>query len=122
MKLSVKSLTKGLQFHDEVQGKRQRYYILSSRRHYFILSMSRSKRSAGNFNLVSKSAVEKLRRRLRGQQGLTAKLVFSRTRNRRLVPTHLAALNMLYVLVALGRATIDMRHRTRQLFFNVKRG
>lgn len=122
MKLRVTSLTKGLTFHGEVEGKRQHYYVLSSARQYFILSMSSSKRSAGNFNLVGKAAVEKLRRRLRGQQGLTAKVVFLRTRNRRLVPTHLAALNMLYVLVATGHATIDARHKTRQIYFNVKRG
>jgi len=121
MKLSVKTLTTGLEFHGEVRGKRQHYYVLSSARQYFVMSVSRSKRDAGYFNLVSKSAVEKLYRRLRGQQGVTAKLVFTRSRNRRLVPTRLAALNMLYVLVATGRASIDGRHASKkELFFNVK--
>jgi hypothetical protein len=37
------------------------------------------------------------------------------------VPSHLAALNLLYVLVATGRASIDRRRRSsRELFFNVK--
>ena len=121
MKLSVESLTKGLQFHGEVQGKRQHYYILSSARQYFVMSVSSSKRDAGNFNLVSKSAVDRLYRRLRGQQGLTARHVFNRTRNRRLVPSSLAALNILYVLVATDRASIDMRHKTREIFFNMRR-
>ena len=121
MKLSVNSLTKGLTFHGEVQGKRQHYYILSSARQYFVMSVSSSKRDAGNFNLVSKSAVDRLYRRLRGQQGLTARHVFNRTRNRRLVPSSLAALNILYVLVATDRASIDMRHKTREIFFNMKR-
>jgi hypothetical protein len=120
MKLSVKSLTTGLNFHGEVEGKRQHYYILSSARQYFVMSLSASKRDAGNFNLVSKATVDRLYRRLRGRQGLTAKLVFIRSKNRRLVPSHLAALNMLYVLVAIGRASIDGRHRSRELFFNVK--
>jgi hypothetical protein len=32
----------------------------------------------------------------------------------------LSALNMLYVMVATGRASIDQRHRwSRELFFNV---
>ena len=119
-KLRVKSLTRGLEFHGEVQGKRQHYYVLSSARQYFVMSVSISKRSSGNFNLVARSAVDKLYRRLRGQQGLTAKLVFTRSRNRRLVPARLAALNMLYVLVATGRASIDMRHTSREIFFNVK--
>jgi hypothetical protein len=120
MKLSVKTLTTGLEFHGELQGKRQHYYVLSSARQYFVMSVSRSKRDAGYFNLVSKSAVDKLYRRLRGQLGLTAKLVFTRSRNRRLVPSRLAALNMLYVLVATSRAGIDRRHTSREIFFNVK--
>ena len=121
LKLSVNSLTTGLTFHGEVQGKRQHYYILSSARQYFVMSVSSSKRDAGNFNLVSKSAVDHLYRRLRGQQGLTARHVFNRTRNRRLVPSSLAALNILYVLVATDRASIDMRHKTREIFFNMRR-
>lgn len=121
MKLSVKSLTTGLNFHGEVQGKRQRYYILSSAGQYFVMSVSRRKQGAGNFNLIGKAAVDKVYRRLRGQQGLTAKAVFNRSRNRRLVPSPLAALNMLYILVATGRAGIDSRHRSRELFFNVSR-
>jgi hypothetical protein len=120
MKLSVRNLTTGLDFHGEVQGKRQHYYVLSSARQYFVMSVSLSKRDAGYFNLVSRSAVDRLYRRLRGQQGLTAKIVFTRSRNRRLVPSRLAALNMLYVLVATERASIDGRHRSKEIFFNVK--
>ncbi len=120
MRLSVKGLTRGLEFHDEVQGKRQHYYVLSTPRQYFVMSASLTKRDAGNFNVVSKSAVDRFYRRLRGQQGLTTRTVFARSRNRRLVPSHLAALNMLYILVATGRAIIDKRHKSRELFFNVK--
>ncbi|HEY7140787.1 MAG TPA: hypothetical protein VIE44_11845 [Methylomirabilota bacterium] len=120
-KLNVTSLTRGLIFHGEVLGKRQQYYVLSSARHYFVMSLSSRKRAAGNFNLVGKSAVDRLARRLRGQRGLTARLVYDRTRNRRLVPSALAALNILYVLVATGRASIDQRHASREIFFNVKR-
>ncbi|PYN21237.1 MAG: hypothetical protein DMD99_19985 [Candidatus Rokuibacteriota bacterium] len=121
MKLSVESLTKGLQFHGEVQGKRQHYYVLSSPRQYFVMSISLSKRDAGNFNLVSRAAVDGLYRRLRGQRGLTARLVFDRSRKGRLVVSSLAALNMLYVLVATGRAGIDAKRKSPQIFFNVRR-
>src|SRR2546430_2187877 len=44
MKLSVKSLTTGLTFHGEVHGKRQHYYVLSTAREYFVMSISSSKR------------------------------------------------------------------------------
>src|SRR2546426_12821040 len=107
MKLDVKTLTTGLQFHGEVEGKRQRYFVLSSARQYFVMSLSRSKRDAGNFNLVGKASVERLHRRLRGRRGLTARLGFERSQRR--VPPALVALHMLYVLVATGRARIDPR-------------
>ncbi len=119
-RLSLKSLMKGLEYHGEVQGKRQHYYVLSSARQYFVMSVSHSKRSAGNFNLVSRQVVDRLYRRLRGQQGLTSKLVYARSRNRRRVPSPLAALNMLYVLVATDRANIDLRHKSKEIFFNVR--
>jgi hypothetical protein len=119
MKLDVTTLTKGLHFHGEVQGKRQRYFVLSSPRQYFVMSLSRSKRGAGNFNLVGKTAVERLHRRLRGRRNLTARLVYERSR--RGVPSALVALNMLYVLVATGRASIDSRRAaSREIFFNVR--
>jgi hypothetical protein len=121
MKLNVRSLTRGLTFHGEVLGKRQHYYVLSSAHHYFVMSVSSRKRAAGNFNLVGKSVVDRLHRRLRGQRGLTATRVFDRTRNRRLVPSALMALNILYVLVATDRASIDRRHTSREIFFNMRR-
>src|SRR2546425_5071584 len=122
MKLSVDSLTTGLQFHGEVQGKRQHYYVLSSARQYFVMSLSLSKRDAGTFNLVSRWVVDRLHRGLRGGRGLTARLVFPRSKNRRAVPSPLAALNMLYVLVATGGAIIDPRRKSaREIFFNVAR-
>jgi hypothetical protein len=120
-KLNVKNITKGLTFRGEVLGKRQRYYVLSGAHHYFVMSVSSRKRAAGNFNLVGKAAVDRLYRRLRGQRGLTATRVFDRTRNHRLVPSALTALNMLYVLVATDRASIDRRHASREIFFNMKR-
>jgi hypothetical protein len=121
MKLNVKSLTTGLEFHGEVKGKRQRYFVLSSARQYFVMSVSINKRDAGNFNIVGKTAVDQLYRRFRGKQGVTAKIAFTRSKKRRQVPSGLAALNMLYVLVATGRASIDKRRLTsRELFFNVK--
>lgn len=121
MGLSVKSLTTGLSFHGEVQGKRQHYYVLSSARQYFVMSLSKSKPGAGNFNLVSKSVVDQVFSRLRSQQGVTAKTVFNRSRNRRLIPSPLVALNVLYILVATGQASIFERRNSPELFFNVKR-
>src|SRR3989442_14350394 len=98
MKLSVDSLTPSLQFHGEAQGKRQHYYVLSSARQYFVMSLSLSKRDAGNFNLVSRSVVDRLHRRLRGRRGLTPGLLFTRAKKRRARPPPLSPLDIFYVL------------------------
>jgi hypothetical protein len=45
--------------------------------------------------------------------------VYGSARNKRAVPSRLVALNILYVLVAKGQATIDRRKNSRELFFNV---
>src|SRR2546428_6776730 len=100
MKLSVQSLTTGLEYHGEVEGKRQRYFVLSSARQYFVMSLSRSKRDSGNFNLVGKAAVERLYRRLRGKRGLTARLAYARSRGG--ASSDLAALNLTVDLLAPG--------------------
>src|SRR2546428_7338722 len=104
MKLDVKTLTTGLQFHGEVEGKRQRYFVLSSARQYFVMSLSRSKRDAGNFNLVGKASVERLHRRLRGRRGLTARLLYQRSQRRR--PPAPVAPHMLHRPGATGPARI----------------
>jgi hypothetical protein len=119
MGLKISGLTKGLEYHGTVEGKRQTYYVFSSAREYLVMSLSARKRDAGNFNMVRKASVAHVLKRLRGRQGATARLVFERTRTRRLVPTRFSALNILYILVALGHAKIDTRHKTPELFFNV---
>ena len=45
----------------------------------------------------------------------------SRSRKPRHVGSPLEALNILYVLVAMGHAKIDRRHKGKQLFFNIGR-
>jgi hypothetical protein len=119
MVLKISGLTKGLEFHGTVEGKRQTYYVFSSAREYFVMSLSAKKRDAGNFNVVRKVSVAHVLKRLRGRQGATARLLFERSRTRRLVPTRFAALNILYILVALGEAKVDARHKSSELFFNV---
>ena len=120
MGLKISGLTKGLEFHGTVEGKRQTYHVFSSARQYFLMSLSARKRDAGNFNVVRKTSVAHARKRLRGQQGVTARAVFERTRTRRFVPTRFSALNILYILVALGEARVDARHKSTELFFNVR--
>ena len=119
--MNIRSLTTGLEYSGEVEGKRQTYYVFRGRSQYLVMSFSRSKPNAGNFNVVAVQAVEYVARRFGGKQGLTAKILNKTSRRPRLVRGHLAALNILYVLVATGRAKIDARFHEREIYFNVKK-
>jgi hypothetical protein len=119
--MDIRSLTMGLQYSGEVEGKRQTYYVFRGRSQYLVMSFSRSKANAGNFNVVASHAVEYVAGRFGGKQRLTAKILNKTSRRPRLVRGHLAALNILYVLVAIGRAKIDARFQEREIYFNVKK-
>ena len=119
--MNIRSLTTGLEYRGEVEGKRQTYYVFEGRSQYLVMSFSRAKANAGNFNVVASDAVAYVARRFGGKQGLTAKTVHKASRRPRLVGSHLAALNILYVLVAIGSARIDARFHERAIYFNVKK-
>jgi hypothetical protein len=115
-------LTSGLVYRGEVEAKRQTYHVFEGKKHFFVMSLSRAKRNAGNFNIVSADAVEYVATRFAGRKGVTSTGVASTSRTPRHVKTSLDALNILYVLVATERAKIDPRYKKeRQLFFNVTR-
>ncbi len=118
--MDIKSLAKGLSYIGEAQGKRQTYYIFEGQKHYFVMSFSRTKRNAGNFNIVRVDAVDYVRKRFAGTQGLTSQELAKKNRRPRLFKTALEGLNILYILVAMGEAKVDQRYQSSpQLFFNV---
>lgn len=117
--MNIRSLSKGLAFQGQVKGTKQTYYVFAGHNAFFVFSFSRAKPKAGYFNMVSFEAAKYADKLLRGRQGVTAQELHKRSRTPRLVGSALEALNILYVLVAAGRAKIDRRHKTRQLFFNI---
>jgi len=54
-----------------------------------------------------------------GQEAVTSKMVRQRLQRRGISVETLEALNILYVLVALGKARVDRRRSQTALFFNV---
>ena len=118
--MNIRSLTTGLQYRGEAEGKRQMYHIFEGKRQYLVMSFSRSKSNAGNFNVVDVDAVDYVVRRFGGQQDISAKAIYRASRKPHLLGSSLAALNILYVLVATGRAKVDKRFNTPGLHFNVK--
>jgi hypothetical protein len=118
--MNMRSLASGLQYRGEVEATRQTYYVFEGKRHFFVMSLSRSKHNAGNFNVVDVDALEHIADRVGGQKDVTAKAVLKGSRKPQYVSSTFDALNILYVLVATRRAKIDTRFRTRELHFNVK--
>ena len=118
--VNIRSLAKGLKYCGEAVGKRQTYFIFESGRAYVVMSSSRTKRASGYFNLVSRDAVERIRKSYAGKQDVTAKQLATRSRGAG-VRDALQALNILYVLVATGAAKRDDRHQDQRLHFNISR-
>lgn len=116
--MNIRKLARGLKYCGEAAGKKQTYQVFESGGQYVVMSQARTKPNAGYFNLVSRSAVEHVRRGYAGRQDVTAKQLATRSRSRH-VRGALQALNMLYVLVATGAATRDDRFRDRELHFNI---
>ena len=101
------------------EGLKQTYEVLRGKRHFIVGSLSRVKRRSGNFNIVSGEAVEATRESFAGQEAVTSKDVRQRLHRRGIDVETLEALNILYVLVALGKAKVDRRRSQHALFFNV---
>lgn len=116
--MNIRSLGKGLKFCGEATGKRQTYYVFESGKAYVVMSASRTKRASGYFNLVSREAVDRIRKGYAGRQDVTAKQLAARARGAG-VRDALQALNVLYVLVATGAAKRDDRYQDPRLHFNI---
>jgi hypothetical protein len=122
--MNIRLLQRGLEYRGRVHAIRQSYHVFESAGYFLVLSFARarSRRGSGYFNLVDKAAVDYVLERLGGTRGVTANSVLAAARRTRHIPTRLLALNVLYVLVALGRATITRSGANRQLFFTVRKG
>lgn len=119
----IASLQSGLIYRGEVTGVRQTYYVFETEGSFFVLSFARpeAKRASGYFNVVDARAVAYVRDRFAGDKAVTAKDVAGKARRTKHAPTSLIALNILYVLVALGSAKIVREGAHQQLVFAVAR-
>jgi len=120
--MSLRKLGAGLTFRAKVEGKRQTYHVFEGAKFFLICTFSRTKRKAGNFNIVDLKAVRYAQRLVGGKRGVTSQGLHRRSRKPRLIGSALEALNILYALVAIDHARIDRRRTGTQLFFNIKRG
>jgi len=121
--MNIRTLQRGLKYRGRVEAVRQTYHVFEAHGYFFVLSfaLSKSRRGSGYFNVIDTDAVDYVQQRIGGARGITAKDVVARARRTRYIPTTLVALNVLYILVALGSASILRSGANRQLFFSVKR-
>jgi hypothetical protein len=121
MRINITDLEGGLTYRGKVAAVRQTYYVFEGTSYYFVASFSRTKPGAGNFNVVSKKGVEYVQKAFAGKHGITSSAVVARARQTLHARTTLIALNILYVLVALGAGKIEKRGEHSKLFFRVLR-
>lgn len=121
--MNIRKLQQGLKYRGRVAAVRQTYHVFEAQDYFFVLSfaLSKARKGSGYFNVVDLAAVDFVQKRLGGRSGVTAKDVVSVARRTRHVASSLAALNILYVLVALDQATLLRTGAHRQLFFSVRK-
>jgi hypothetical protein len=122
--MNIQTLQRGLKYCGRVKAVRQTYHVFEAQHYYFVLSfaLSKARRGSGYFNVIATDAVDYVQQRMGGRRGVTAKDVVAAARRTRHIPTTLAALNVLYILVAFRSASILRAGEHRQLFFSVKKG
>jgi hypothetical protein len=106
-----------------VKAVRQTYHVFEAQGYFFVLSfaLSKARRGSGYFNVIDEAAVDYVHEHVGGMRGVTAKSVMAAARRTRRVPSTLVALNVLYILMALGSASITRSGANRQLFFTVRK-
>ena len=121
--MNIKMLQRGLRYCGRVKAVRQTYHVFEAQGYFFVLSfaLSKTRRGSGYFNVIDTDAVEYVQQRMGGTRGVTAKDVVTAARRTRHIPSTLAALNVLYILVALQAASIVRAGKNRQLFFAVRK-
>ena len=118
--MNLRKKLSNLSYIGKVQGKRQTYHVFDGGGGYLIASAARSKPNAGYFNLVEKAVVEYVEKRIAGERGFTSQQLVQRARRTKRIVDSLHALNILYVLVALGKAEIDRKREGPKLYFNIR--
>jgi hypothetical protein len=116
--MKISSMLQGLRLVGQAEGDRRTYYVYQGDGPYVVASPN--DRGGLNVNLVESEAPEAVARRFKGQRVTTNRLM-EQGRRPDLFNASFAALNSLYVMVALGRARKLKRREGRALVFSVRR-
>jgi hypothetical protein len=78
--MNVKSLVQTLSYVGKATGKRQTYFVFRGEGDFLVLSFSKTKPQAGNFNIVDAEAVDYVRSRFAGAKAVTVNDVVSKAK------------------------------------------
>lgn len=115
--MKVRDLFREARYVGEAEGDRKTYSVFETDSRYLVLGPT----SQGGFymNLVDRVAPQVLAKVFKGRQ-VTSGLVKKSGRRPDLFHSSLAALNVLYVMVALRRARKLKRREGKAIVFNIK--
>jgi hypothetical protein len=115
--MELKSMLKDLVYLGEVESKRQTYYLFKSPRRIFLFTL-RENGDSGNFSIIDPKAVDYVFNKMKGKKGQSANDIRKASKKPDLTEAGFAVLNIMYVLIAQKRASIDKRYKGKSLIFN----
>ena len=115
--MKPRELFKDARYLGEAEGDRKTYYVFETNKNYLVLGPT----NQGGFYLtiVDQEGPDIITRTFRGKQ-VTSGLVRARARRADLFSSPLAALNVLYVMVALRRARKLKRRQGKAIVFKIR--
>src|SRR5690348_17174268 len=114
--MKISSVLQGLHFVGQAEGDRRTYYAFEGNRNYVIASPN--VRGGLNVNVIEPEVPDVLARRFKGQR-VTSSIIGKEGRRADLFGADFAALNALYLMVALGRARKLKKRDGRALIFKI---
>ena len=115
--MKIKSLLQKLPFVGQAEGERLTYYVFEGYRTYLVVSPNR--RGGLYLNVVDQETPAVISRRFGGQQ-VTGRMLIQKGRRPDLFGDSFSALNALYTMVALGRATKLKQRLGRAMVFKIE--
>jgi hypothetical protein len=115
----IKSQFSGLKYAGKAEGDKRAYHVFEGRDSMLVVSPGRSKRSY-NANAVDRRGLDIVGRRFRRRK-ITSADVMKKAGRRDLFQQRFDALNVLYAMVAMGRAKKLRERDGRSIVFKILR-
>ena len=116
----IKSQFSGLKYAGKAEGDKRAYHVFEGRESMLVVSAGRARRSY-NANAVDRRGMDVIGRRFRRRK-ITSGDVMKRAGRRDLFQQRFDALNVLYAMVAMGRAQkLRERRDGRSIVFKIVR-